>query len=107
MLTAQYTPTHVDSSIYLVDIINRNELIGVLTDNKKTPSEIAKRMLQYGFDNYSITIGEALDGNQEHIEQLNLVTCSKITHDNLNCVLLKQTAPKDKPFGIPDASFIP
>jgi len=88
-------------------LINRNELIGILTDNKKTPSEIAKRMLQYGFDNYSITIGEALDGNEEHIEQLNLVTCSNKTHDNLNCVLLKQTVTKDKPFGIPDASFIP
>ena len=35
-------------------LINRNTLIGVLTDNKKTPSEIAKRMLQYGFDNYTI-----------------------------------------------------
>ena len=64
-------------------------------------------MLQYGFVNYSITIGEALDGNEEHIEQLDLIACSNKTHDNLNCVLLKQTAPKDKPFGIPDASFIP
>lgn len=88
-------------------LIKRNELIGVLTDNKKTPAEIAKRMLQYGFDNYSITIGEALDGDKEHIELLDLVSCSDKTHDNLNCVLLKQTAPKHKPFGIPDASFIP
>ncbi|WP_158837558.1 precorrin-6y C5,15-methyltransferase (decarboxylating) subunit CbiE [Polaribacter sp. L3A8] len=88
-------------------LIQRNELVGVLTDNKKTPAEIAKRMLQYGFDNYSITIGEALDGNEEHIEQLDLVTCSHKTHNNLNCVLLKQTKHKDKPFGIPDDAFIP
>lgn len=88
-------------------LIHRHELIGVLTDSKKTPAEIAKRMLQYGFDNYSITVGEALDGNNEHIEQLDLTTCSTKIHDNLNCVLLKQVASKNKPFGIPDTAFIP
>ncbi|WP_435263088.1 precorrin-6y C5,15-methyltransferase (decarboxylating) subunit CbiE [Tenacibaculum sp. nBUS_03] len=88
-------------------LIHRHELIGVLTDSKKTPAEIAKRMLQYGFDNYSITVGEALDGNNEHIEQLDLTTCSTKMHDNLNCILLKQIAPKNKHFGIPDTAFIP
>jgi len=88
-------------------LINRNELIGVLTDHKKTPAVIAKRMLQYGFDNYTITIGESLDGDAEHIEQLDLATCAQKTHHHLNCVLLKQTTPKEKPFGIPDAAFIP
>ncbi|WP_299778787.1 precorrin-6y C5,15-methyltransferase (decarboxylating) subunit CbiE [uncultured Formosa sp.] len=88
-------------------LINRTKLIGVLTDNKKTPAVIAKRMLQYGFDNYSITIGEALDGNEEHIEQLDLSACTPQTHNALNCVLLKQLTPKNKPFGIPDAAFIP
>ena len=88
-------------------LIQGNELIGVLTDTKKTPSEICKRMLQYGFDNYSITVGEALDGTEERIEQLNLTACSDKIHDNLNCVLLKQTTIKDKPFGIADDAFIP
>ena len=74
-------------------LINRNTLIGVLTDNKKTPSEIAKRMLQYGFDNYTITIGEALDGQQEHIEQLSLIDCIQKEHQKLNCVLLRQVYP--------------
>lgn len=88
-------------------LINGHELIGVLTDYKKTPAAIAKRMLQYGFDNYVITVGEALDGEAEHIEQLDLATCANKTHDRLNCVLLKQNTPKEKPFGIPDAAFIP
>lgn len=88
-------------------LINRNELIGVLTDHKKTPAVIAKRLLQYGFDNYTITIGEALDGDAERIEQLDLATCIQKTHHNLNCVLLKQTTPKEKSFGIPDTAFIP
>ena len=88
-------------------LINRNELIGVLTDDKKTPSAIAKRMLQYGFDNYTITIGEALDGEKEHIEQLGLQDCIQKEHQKLNCVLLKQVTPKEKAFGIADADFIP
>lgn len=88
-------------------LINRNALIGVLTDQKKTPAAIAQRMLQYGFDNYTITIGEALDGETEHIEQLELATCIIQTHQKLNCVLLKQIVPKKKSFGIPDADFVP
>lgn len=88
-------------------LINRTKLIGVLTDAKKTPSQIAKRMLQYGFDNYSITIGEALDGNTEHIEQLDLISCTKKKHNVLNCILLKEIEPKEKYFGIPDDAFIP
>ncbi|WCC45619.1 precorrin-6y C5,15-methyltransferase (decarboxylating) subunit CbiE [Tenacibaculum finnmarkense] len=88
-------------------LINRNKLIGVLTDAKKTPCEISKRLLKYGFDNYTITVGEALDGNNEHIETLDLATCTKKSHDNLNCVLLKQTTSKEKPFGIADDAFIP
>ncbi|MCG8733554.1 precorrin-6y C5,15-methyltransferase (decarboxylating) subunit CbiE [Tenacibaculum finnmarkense] len=88
-------------------LINRNKLIGILTDAKKTPCEISKRLLKYGFDNYTITVGEALDGNNEHIETLDLATCTKKSHDNLNCVLLKQTTSKEKPFGIADDAFIP
>lgn len=87
-------------------LINRTKLIGVLTDHKKTPATIARRMLQYGFDNYTITIGETLEGDAEHIEQLDLVTCTTKTHHTLNCVLLKQTAPKEKTFGIPDTAFV-
>ncbi len=88
-------------------LINRCELIGVLTDNKKTPAAIAKRMLQYGFDNYTIIVGETLDGDNEHIEELDVSTCATKTHHTLNCVLLKQIRPKEKPFGIPDTAFIP
>ncbi|MCD8432308.1 precorrin-6y C5,15-methyltransferase (decarboxylating) subunit CbiE [Tenacibaculum finnmarkense genomovar ulcerans] len=88
-------------------LINRNKLIGILTDAKKTPCEIAKRLLKYGFDNYIITVGEALDGNNEHIETLDLATCTKKLHDHLNCVLLKQITSKEKPFGIADDAFIP
>ena len=88
-------------------LISNNSLIGVLTDAKKTPAKIAERLLQYGFDNYTITVGESLDGMTEHIEQLSLEECSKKTHDTLNCVLLQQTSSKALRLGIPDHQFEP
>lgn len=88
-------------------LIHRTPLIGVLTDANKTPSAIAKRMLHYGFDNYSITIGAALDGDKEYITQLDVETCSTQTVPSLNCMLLQQIRPKEKPFGIPDTAFVP
>ena len=63
-------------------------------------------MLQYRFDNYTITIGESLDSDSEYIQQLDLSDCTAKTHNKLNCVLLKQVTSKEKTFGIPDIDFI-
>jgi precorrin-6Y C5,15-methyltransferase (decarboxylating) len=88
-------------------LIGGGDLIGVLTDNKKTPAKIANRLLQYGFDNYQITVGEELDGTQEKIESLDLSSCTVKKHQPLNCVLLQKTKAVNKHFGIPDHEFIP
>lgn len=45
-------------------LIAGHRLIGVLTDRRKGPAEIAERMLRYGYDNYTMTVGESL-GNDE------------------------------------------
>ena len=87
-------------------LIRGEALIGILTDTKKTPATIAKRMLKYNFNNYTITIGEALDGNTECIEQMSLQDCSTIEHQALNCVLLKRATIKKRAFGISDTDFI-
>ena len=86
-------------------LIQSNTLIGVLTDAEKSPNAIAKRMLQYGFDNYTITVGEALDGVTEQISTYNLQECKDLTFNALNCVLLKQTQEKPRQFGIEDTAF--
>ena len=87
-------------------LIQRKPLIGVLTDNKKTPAAIAQRLLEYGFSNYEITVGEALDGSTEKIETLTLADCTEKNHQDLNCVLLRQTEVKHKPLGFPDEEFM-
>lgn len=45
-------------------LIERADKIGVLTDREHTPSAIAQRMLEYGYDQYAMYVGEHL-GNTE------------------------------------------
>ncbi|SNR51590.1 precorrin-6Y C5,15-methyltransferase (decarboxylating) [Lutibacter agarilyticus] len=90
-----------------IALIHEEPLIGVLTDNKKTPAAIAARLLKYGFDNYNITVGEELDGDDEKINTYSLKECQLLNHQNLNCVLLERKFVKNSSFGIPDADFIP
>ncbi len=42
------------------------DMIGILTDNKlHTPSSIAQRMIDYGYDNYTMSVGELLGNNDK------------------------------------------
>jgi len=95
-----------DWSALDVALIDKETLIGVLTDGKKTPAVIAQRMLQYGFTNYSITVGEELDGKEEQISELSLEVCTKKEFSALNNVLLKRTQVLTKQLGNADADFV-
>lgn len=88
-------------------LIQDKPLIGVLTDKQKSPQAIAQRLLDYGFTNYSITVGEALDGIDENIGTYTLVECTNKMFDNLNCILLKRLSESEKGFGLADSHFIP
>ena len=84
-------------------LINGESLIGCLTDKNKTPDVILHRMQEYGYDNYSMTVGECL-GNEEK-EQIS----SPLTHqgewENPNSVILRKTHSKPRYFGIPESEF--
>lgn len=86
-------------------LISQKRLIGVLTDGVKDPAAIAQRMLEYGFDNYRMIVGEALEGSSEKITTRSLPEAAVTSFNPLNCVLLLQTTPTPKPFGIPDEQF--
>jgi len=88
-------------------LIQNKPLIGVLTDNRKTPVVIAKHLLQYGFDNYEICVGEELDGDLEKIETYKLEDVLNLEFSPLNCLLLRKKYTKTIPFGIPDNQFVP
>lgn len=87
-------------------LINGEKLIGILTDHKKTPDEIARRMLEYGYNNYRITVGEQLGNEQE--ERIRSFPVEETAGKNFkfpNCLLLERTAIRRRPFGIPEKEF--
>ena len=91
-------------------LIERAEKIGVLTDKEHTPAAIAQRMLDYGYTDYTMYVGEHL-GNPE-LEKVTTLSLEEATQRNFampNCVILDavshQTSAIRPPFGIPDSKF--
>ena len=77
-------------------------LIGCLTDKNKTPHDIHRRMQEYGYNNYVMTVGENLGNDtMERVSRYDDGT----DYANPNCIILQQTGKRQQPFGIPDARF--
>ena len=81
--------------------------IGVLTDNKDhTPSAIIQRMLDYGYNNYKVSIGELL-GNKEKekvtTSELKDILDKKFSFPNN--LILQKTTSRYRPLGIPENDF--
>ena len=88
-------------------VIRGERLIGALTDRHKTPAMIAARMLEYGYDNYRMTVGECL-GNREaervrSFASLEEAATAECTFPN--CLILEQTRLRPHPFGLPEQDF--
>lgn len=87
-------------------LIKGYDLIGCLTDRIKNPAEIAARMLDFGYDNYEITIGTSLGNEQaEKIETMSIEKAASSAFENPNCLILRKTMPRHKFFGIPESEF--
>ena len=111
-------------------LIERAEKIGVLTDREHTPSAIAQRMLDYGYTNYNMSVGEHL-GNPS-LEKGSTLTLEEVVRrdfDHPNCLILNTNDHKlimkfshinindnscpihgnscsNHIFGIPDSAFV-
>ncbi len=87
-------------------VIKQSPLIGVLTDHKKGPVEIASRLLKYGYYNYDITVGENL-GNEadERVRSFSLLDAAGETFSHPNCVILTKTYSRKRYLGIPETEF--
>lgn len=86
-------------------LIRNQRLIGVLTDRKKGPAEIAARMLDYGYDNYTMAVGECLGNSSETVRNISLTEAAKTEFRAPNCVILQMTQPRERYFGIPEKLF--
>ena len=81
--------------------------IGVLTDSREhTPADIARHMLDYGYDNYKMTVGELL-GNRdcERITETTIKRASESDFAYPNNLILQKTYNRPRPFGIPEGEF--
>ena len=88
-------------------LIERAPKMGVLTDNKvHTPNSIAQRMLEYGYDQYIMWVGEHLGNpSEERITKLSLSEAAQQNFGNPNCLILQAENTRPKVFGIPDEQF--
>lgn len=91
-------------------LIERVGKIGVLTDKEHTPGAIAQRMLDYGYNDYRMYVGEHL-GNPdlEKVTTLSLEEAANRDFAMPNCVMVTSPVPSCRrgghPFGIPDSAF--
>ena len=87
-------------------LIERAGKIGVLTDQEHTPSAIAQRMLDYGYNGYQMQVGEHL-GNpeEERITTLSLEEAAVREFDYPNCLILVGNDTRPRYFGIPESDF--
>ncbi len=88
-------------------LIERAPLIGVLTDREHTPQTIARRMLDFGFTNYTFHIGEHL-GNPatERVKTCSISEAAEQVFSHPNSLILqsfKESQPRA--FGIPETDF--
>ena len=88
-------------------LIERSQKMGVLTDKVHTPSAIAKRMLDYGYNDYVMTVGECLGSDsKERITRLSIQEAAITECSHPNCLILESTTGLDaRRFSIPDNEF--
>ena len=86
-------------------LIEGTTKMGVLTDKEHTPAAIAQRMLDYGYKDYQMHIGEHL-GNpeKERVTSLSLEAVTKQEFAHPNCLILIGEHPRR--WGIPDEEFV-
>lgn len=88
-------------------LIEHAEKLGVLTDRVHTPSVIAKRMLEYGYDKYVISVGEHLGNrSEEKVSTMTLEEAAQTEFSHPNCLILKakEKLPPRR-LGLPDSEF--
>ena len=88
-------------------LIERATKIGVLTDREHTPAAIAGRMLDYGYDGYTMHVGEHLGNPEcERITTLSLQAALGQEFDYPNCLILTGNDLRPRHFGIPESEFV-
>lgn len=83
------------------------ETIGILTDKSvHTPQTIAERMLYYGYDNYTMTVGELLgNSEEERVSEHELKDISTQKFAYPNNIILRRKYKRQRSLGLPEGDF--
>ncbi len=87
------------------ELIKGTELIGVLTDKKKTPAAIGQRMLKVGLSNYKVYLGERMGGDRQQVRILSIQELSVVEAEAPNCLIFEKLSHFSRVMGIPEEDF--
>ncbi len=79
-------------------LVRDDVLIGILADRRKSPHAIRSRLLEYGYGNYELFVGERLGGEAERVGPYD----PEREYAHPCCLIARRTEPRPRPFGIPD-----
>ncbi len=92
-------------------LIERTQKIGLLTDREHTPATIARRMLDYGYTDYTMSVGTQMGNPKEQkLDTLSLREATEREFGRPNCVILttnNRNMPYRAPMGLSETDFMP
>ncbi len=80
--------------------------MGILTDRVKTPAAIAQRMLEYGYYQYQIHVGERLGSDHQRIRTLTVEEAAISAFEMPNVLFVVRIQNRQLQKAIPDKDFI-
>jgi len=92
----------------IVGVVGSNAKLGIFTDGKHTPSNIARVLLEHGVDGYRAYVCQNLGSKDEKVIKTDLPNLVKMKFSPLNVLILLREQSKRQSqqiLGIPEASF--
>lgn len=87
-------------------LIEGEEMIGILTDRTHQPDTIARRLLEYGYDNYRAYVGEHIGHERlQRFTACSIEDMAKGEYSMPNNLILIKTTNRPRPFGILDETL--
>lgn len=103
---AYFVSVHGRSMKGLAQKINGKKKVCLLTDEENTPAAIARYLLEFGMEEYTLFIAENVGGEKEKAGWYTLQEAIQYEASPLNVViLLAEQPPKKFSFGFPDDVF--
>jgi len=92
----------------IVETVRLNDKLGIFTDDKHTPADIARVLLEHGIGGYRAYVCQDLGGKDEKVTKTDLRGLRRMKPSPLNILILLREKSKSRPhqiLGIPETSF--